>query len=125
MGLVVVLEAVTSPLVVMHGKLTSRCDDEDSCSLFGRDVGLAKELNSWHHVGECLSRAGLCCSEDISTIEDVRNSSGLNLSASLESEFRDGFLSLFEKGQIRKLNIREVLYNQKLLSLDLHLLSVS
>ena len=41
MRFTVVLEAVTGPLVIMHGKFARWCDDQYSSALFWRKMSLA------------------------------------------------------------------------------------
>ena len=41
-GFIVMLETITSPLVVVHGKFSGRRDDKNACALFWRKISLAK-----------------------------------------------------------------------------------
>ena len=61
---VVILEAITGPLVIVHGKLSRWGDDENSCSILWLETSSSQELNSWNHVGERLTAARLAVRED-------------------------------------------------------------
>ena len=89
-----VLETVTCPFVVMHGKLTRRSNDQHTSTLFGSEMRLSEQLNSRHHIGKCLATACLGCTEHISTVQDVRDSSGLDLCGFGKAKLADCFLGL-------------------------------
>ena len=113
MSLSMVLEAVLSPFVIVHGKLSGRRDDQDSCSLLGCEVRTAKEFNSGNHIGQGLTTACLGSSEDVAPIQDVRYRASLDLCSLSEAQTSHSFLGLFGQWQIAELDSGEVIYARK------------
>lgn len=104
----VVLETVTSPLIVVHGQLSRRGDDQYACALLWSEIGASKGLHSRDHVSERLSTAGLGSSEHVPAVQNVRDGTRLDLRGSLEAELFHSFLRLLEERQLTELYIREV-----------------
>ena len=94
MRFIVVLEAISSPFVVVHGELSRWGDDQHSCSLLGCETSPSQQLHGRHHIGKGLSTACLSGTEHVTTIQDVRDGTRLNLCGLCEPELSDSFLSL-------------------------------
>ena len=78
---VMVLKKVSGPLIILHCEFTSWCNNKYTCSILGSKVCFSKEFNSWKHVSKGLATSCFGSSENISSIQDVRNCSSLNLRA--------------------------------------------
>ncbi len=103
-----ILEAVSGPLVIMHGQLTSRSDDQHTGSLLGCEVRFTQHFNCRDHVGQSFTAACLSCTKDVSTVEHVRDRTRLDLRRLREAQLRNSFLSLLGKRQVAELQIGEV-----------------
>jgi len=78
MRFIMILQAIACPLVIMHGQLTGRRDDQHTSSLFRGEVGAPKHLNCWNHVCESLATTCLGGAEHVTTIQNVWDGAGLD-----------------------------------------------
>ena len=109
MCFVVILEEISGPFIILHREFSCWCNNENSCTVLWGEMSLSEELNSWKHVCECLSRTCFGSSQYISTVENMWNSSCLNLRTSFEPKSINSLLSLLAKIKVLKSNLRKVL----------------
>ena len=86
MCLSMVLKAVLGPLVIVHGELSGRGDDQHSRPLLRSEVRASQHFDSRNHVGQRFTAACLCRTEHVPTIENVRNGPSLDLCGLLEAK---------------------------------------